>query len=423
MSTQESTRRGFARDGVVSHSANETRFAASTPAGDNLSSTADLGHEGSGTRPRISILGTRGVPAAHGGFETFVHHCAPYLVRRGYDVTVYCQADGTGPVTTDYWRGVQRVVVPVSQRGAWGTMVFDWKSTRLAAATDSLILTCGYNTAGLSLLYRLRGRRQIINMDGIEWRRQKYKWHERAFLYLNERLGCVWGNHLIADHPEIKRHLQTRVAAEKITMIPYGAEEVTAADADLLKPLGLDPYEYAIVIARPEPENSILQMVRAFSARKRNVKLVVLGNYRRTVRYEAEVLDAAGEEVIFPGAIYDPAITAALRYYARLYLHGHTIGGTNPSLVEALGAGTPVLAHDNKYNRWVAERGGIYFADEADCGAKLDHVLDDADGLLALSENCRARFHERFTYERVLQEYESLVRQFCHVPESVEVHA
>lgn len=412
MAAGESTSRSFQRNLVAA----QASFSTAPQRIDVDAPRVPADRRPVGGAPQISILGTRGVPAAHGGFETFVHRFAPYLVDCGFDVTVYCQTDGSGPVTTDFWQGVRRVIISVARGGALGTMIFDWKSTLLASRTDSLILTCGYNTAGLSLLYRLRGRQNIINMDGIEWRRQKYKFHERAFLYLNERLGCLFGNHLIADHPEIDRHLQTRVAADKITMIPYGADEVTSADAELLKPLQLNPYEYAVIIARPEPENSILQMVRAFSSRKRNIKLVVLGKYRREVPYEREVLAAASDEVVFPGAIYEPSVTAALRFYARLYLHGHTIGGTNPSLVEALSAGTPTLAQDNKYNRWVAADGASYFGDEGDCGIKLDQLLDDADYLFELSENARARFRERFTYERILEEYAALVRRFCPVP-------
>jgi glycosyltransferase involved in cell wall biosynthesis len=180
-----------------------------------------------------------------------------------------------------------------------------------------------------------------------------------------------------------------------------------------LQPLGLEPHEYAVIIARPEPENSILQKVRAFSRRERGIKLVVLGKYApQGNAFQREVLSAASNEVIFPGPIYDPATVAALRYYCRLYLHGHTVGGTNPSLVEALGAGSPVLAHDNRFNRWVAGEGGRYFRNEDDCAAKLDALLDDRDALYELSEHARARFREDFTcpsihgaYERLLTEH------------------
>ena len=139
-------------------------------------------------------------------------------------------------------------------------------------------------------------------MDGLEWRRQKWSTPEKAWLYLNERLGCWFGNHLVADHPEIENHLATRVSRHKITMIPYGAERVGKANASLLKPYGLTPDNYSIIIARPEPENNILEIVSAFSSQRRNSKLVVLGNYRPNQNeYHQKVLAAASDEVVFSG--------------------------------------------------------------------------------------------------------------------------
>ena len=215
-------------------------------------------------------------------------------------------------------------------------------------------------------------------MDGIEWKRDKWTFLERTWLYINERAGCWLGNHLIADHPEIKKHLTTRVSKNKITMIPYGSDEINTPDLTHLKPYDLEPNRYAIVIARPEPENSILEIVTAFSSKKRNKKLVVLGNYDKAdPEYSKKVNDAASDEVIFPGAIYDKSVIQALRFYALLYVHGHTVGGTNPSLVEALGAGNAVLAHDNKFNRWVAGEGNKYFKDIKQCKKVFDELCSD----------------------------------------------
>ena len=168
------------------------------------------------------------------------------------------------------------------------------------------------------------------------------------WLYLNERAGCWLGNHLIADHPEIKAHLTTRVADAKITMIPYGADRIDNPDSGVLAQYGLQPGGYAMVIARPEPENSILETVAAFSRKPRGMKLVVLGQYDpQKMLYHKQVRDAASDEVLFPGAIYEKATVSALRFHSAIYAHGHQVGGTNPSLVEAMGAGSAVLAHGN----------------------------------------------------------------------------
>jgi len=362
---------------------------------------------------KISTLGTRGVPAAHGGFETFAEFLALYLVDHGWEVTVYCQEDKGGTVWEDTWKGVHRVHIPVKQGGALGTIVFDWKSTLHASRQKKLILTLGYNTAVFGLIYRLKGITNLFNMDGLEWQRDKWSPLGRGWLYLNERMGCLLGNHLIADHPEIKSHLVTRVRSEKVTMIPYGSVRIDQADVTKLQAYELAADGYCIIIARPEPENSILEVVKAFSARARNLKLVVLGKFFPDENeYHRSVLEAGSDEVIFPGAIYDKEIVNALRFYCRLYIHGHTVGGTNPSLVEALGAGSAVLAHDNRFNRWVAGDGACFFKDEGECADQLDLLLKSKSRIDAMKSSSRDKHAAMFTWDHVLSQYEDLLKKY-----------
>ncbi|MDR3390206.1 MAG: DUF1972 domain-containing protein [Sulfuriferula sp.] len=358
---------------------------------------------------QIRILGTRGVPAAHGGFETFAEHLALYLVNQGWNVTVYCQEDGEGPNFEDTWKGVRRVRMPVATAGAAGTIVFDWKSTVHAAGETGLILTLGYNTAIFCALYRLRGHKNLINMDGIEWHRQKWGAIAKLWFWLNDWAGCWLGNHLVADHPEIKKHLSTRVSADKITTIPYGADAVEQADISTLAPYHLEPNRYAILIARAEPENSILEVVRAWSRRRRGMQLVVLGKYDPNHAYQRAVKEAASDEVSFIGAVYDKPTVAALRFHAQLYVHGHQVGGTNPSLVESLGAGNAVLAHDNPFNRWVVADGARYFSNEDECADALDMLLDNETEISRMKLASKSRFTQEFTWEKVLKEYEDLL--------------
>jgi len=358
---------------------------------------------------KLAILGTRGIPAKHGGFETFAEHLALHLVSKGWAVTVYCPAVGAPAARESEWRGIRLLHLPVHRDDAVGTIAFDWKSTLKAVGEGATVLNLGYGTAVFGLLYRLCGISNVINMDGIEWRRQKWSLPARTWLYLNERLACLFANHLIADHPEIKKHLATRVDADKITMIPYGADPVVDPDVSLLEPFNLTPNGYAIIIARPDPDNSILEIVRAFSARKRGTKLVILGNYDESVPYQKQVLDAASSEVLFPGGIYDKQIVEALRFFARVYVHGHKVGGTNPSLVEALAAGSPVLAHDNPFNREVAGPGARYFRDERHCAEELNVLLDDDLDLGDMRQSSRRRHGEKFTWHTVLNAYEELL--------------
>ena len=358
----------------------------------------------------LRILGTRGVPAAHGGFETFAEQLAHYLVGRGWRVVVYCHSDGAGPHHEDFWQGIERVHIPVSRTGPAGTVVFDWLATRHAARHRDLCLTLGYNTGVFSALLRWRGVPNLINMDGIEWSRAKWGPGARAWLWASDWAACWLANHLVADHPAIKAHLMSRVGQRKVSTIPYGADAVGAAPEAPLHELGLVPGRFLTVIARPEPENSLLEIVKGFSQRPRGVQLAVLGRYDESHPYHRAVKAAAGPEVRFLGAVYDKAKLRSLRFHSLAYVHGHQVGGTNPSLVEALGAGNAVLAHDNPFNRWVAGEGAVYFKCADTLSAALDGLLANPARVSQLQSQASSRFAEEFTWPHVLGQYERLLQ-------------
>lgn len=363
----------------------------------------------------LRMLGTRGVPAAHGGFETFAEHLALFLVQRGWRVIVYCQEEGTGPVFEDRWEGVERVHIPVTGDSPKSTIVFDWKATLHAARHRGLCLTLGYNTAVFCILLRLAGVPNVINMDGIEWSRAKWGGVAKAWFWLNERAGCWLGNHLVADHPQIKAHLATRIRASKITTIAYGADPLNAAPEGPVRGLGLEPGRYLTLVVRPEPENSVLEVVQGFSLAPRGVELAVLGNYTQENAYHRAVQAAAGPEVKFLGAIYAKQVVQALRFHSMAYVHGHQVGGTNPSLVEALGAGNAVIAHDNRFNRWVAGDGARYFRGADAFAGALTQLLQQPAAFASMRRASRQRFEEQFTWNRILGEYEGLLTQYLPV--------
>lgn len=361
----------------------------------------------------LIILGIRGVPAAHGGFESFAERLVPWMVHVGWRVTVYCQGSDTGRRYEDRWEGCRRIHIPVKLDGAAGTIEFDVKSTREALKEGGVILTLGYNTGFLSVYARMRRRRVIINMDGIEWKRAKYSKPQQIYLWVNERLAARAGNILIADHPEIAKHHASHVSRDKIQMIPYGSDPIAGADECVLARYNLTANKFFTVIARPEPENSLLEIVRAFSRKPRGIKLVVLGKYCRDHAYQCKVLDAASDEVIFPGAIYDKVSLNALRWFSLAYIHGHQVGGTNPSLVEALGAGNAVIAHDNVFNRWVADDAAVYFADEDRCAQQMELLISSELRREALQKAAHRRWSEVFTWPKVLVAYQRLIEEIA----------
>jgi glycosyltransferase involved in cell wall biosynthesis len=360
----------------------------------------------------VRILGTHGVPANYGGFETAAENVALFLVAQGWRVIVYCQTEGNGAISHDRWNGIERVLIPIDTPGWRGTSKFDLLSIRHASRTPHLCLTFGYNTGIFNTVQRLRRIPNVVNMDGIEWSRARWGLIRQAILYVNERISCVVGNHLIADHPEIETYLQSRAPARKISTITYGADPVVAAPEEPVTSRGLVPGEFLTLICRPIPENSILELVRGFSRKPRGRKLALVGTYLADDPYHRAVRASASDEVVFVGSVYDKTQLAALRFHGVAYLHGHTVGGTNPSLVEAMAAGNPVIAHDNPYNRWVAQGGAVYFRTEDDVSDRLDEILDRPDRLAQLGTASRERHLQEFTWTHVAGQYEQLLLRF-----------
>ena len=233
--------------------------------------------------------------------------------------------------------------------------------------------------------------------------------YSRLWFWSNEKLGCILADQLIADHPEIENHLKNNFFVKPITMIPYGADEIELTQHSIIDKHGLEPQKYSIVIARPEPENSILEIVTAFSRKERNHKLVILGNYDTKNSYHKKILNSANDEIIFMGPIYKKDTVAELRFFCKFYFHGHQVGGTNPALVEAMGAGCAVIAHDNIFNRWVLNDDAVFFKTSSD----IENILETSSHKNALFEDLRAKtkknFNIGFKWEKILKEYHDLI--------------
>ncbi|MEM6638053.1 MAG: DUF1972 domain-containing protein [Pseudomonadota bacterium] len=358
----------------------------------------------------LNILGTRGIPPAHGGFETFASALSRHLVTRNWRVNVYCQddegryADGN----QDEWKGVTRTHFRAKRPGPLGSMEFDLKCVRHVLGMPGIDLVLGYNTAIFCVLQRLKGRRIIMNMDGIEWKRLKWSMGPKAWFFINEIIGANLANVTITDHPEISRHVAARCFDVPL-MIPYGGDEIRQADPELLAPFGVIPDRYLISVARIEPENSILELVQGAAAMPEGYKLLILGKCDPANAYHNAVLAAGGDHVLFAGAYYDPAIVRALRFHTRGHLHGHQVGGTNPSLVEALGAGNAVIAHDNRFNRWTAGDEQLFFSDVAGVAKAITTLCTDNVHTRAARIAARARHATQFRWDGVLRAYEDVL--------------
>ena len=360
-------------------------------------------------RNKLLILGTRGIPERNGVLETFAKRLALYLTRRGWRVTVYCQGEEK-KLAYSVWQGISLVHIPVPKDNSFWSVLFDLKATLHAARQEGLILTFGYNTAIFSLLYRLKNRVNLTTVNNMEWWRKKWNALEKSWLYANERCATLFSDYLIAVNPLVESYLRSQVRADlPIFTIPHSAKAFTEADEALLKEYNLLPQKYCLLNASLEPENSILEIVSAFSQEQRNIRLVVIGKYMPDKNaYHRKVLASASDEVMFVGKVRDRQIVESLQYYAYLYVHGHQIGGSNTSLIEAMSVGNPILAHKNHLNFWIAENNAVYFEGTADCANKLAQLLKDRQKLQTMSKNSLARYYREYADDRDLKAYEEL---------------
>lgn len=357
----------------------------------------------------VALLGTRGIPANHGGFETAAQEVSEYLARAGWNVTVYCQLDGRGAIKEDTFGLSRRVLIPVPGDGWLSTIRFDARALLHAIRRDySVHLTFGYNTAFLNVLDVLARRPSVINMDGLEWARPRWSRLQRLGLRVNEWLAGILGTELIADHPVIAQSLERVAPHAKINMVPYGAYRHQVATMDKLKEFSLAEESYFLVVARPVPDNSILEIVRAFAAHPSQT-LVLVGRYRDSEPYENQVLQAATPNVQFLGAIYDQEALFELRAGALGYIHGHTVGGTNPSLVEALAAGNAVIAHDNVFNRWVASGAGLYFKSGQELARHVAALSESPELVRDLGAKALQRWRAEFSWDVIGDEYNAVL--------------
>lgn len=357
---------------------------------------------------RIALIGTRGIPAAYGGFETAVEEVGRRLVERGHRVLVYGRDAG---ISGDAYLGMRRVTLPAVRQKALETLSHTALSTAHAvtkARPDAAFVFNAANSPFLPVL-RARGIPVALHMDGLEWRRSKWGGRGKAYYRWAEAFGVRTADAIIADAPGIAdyyRH-QFDVPSE---LIRYGAPLLDDAPTDGIRALGLEPGGYHLVVARFEPENHVREIVEGYAASTAAKPLVVVGSAPYAADYTAAIdaLAAADDRIRLLGAVYDQELLDALYHHAFTYLHGHSVGGTNPSLLRAMGAGTAVIAYDVVFNREVLDEQGWYFADPAAVSTAVETAEADPGAVDSVGRSLRARSAEDFSWDAVADAYEQL---------------
>ncbi len=364
---------------------------------------------------RIAILGTRGIPNLYGGFEQFAEYLSVGLVKRGHAVGVYLPH--THPYHEPTFHGVHlhRIYTPERALGPAAHFLYDHLSLRDAIKQGyEIALACGYGTSAPSFyLNRLKGLKVVTNMDGLEWKRTKWHPAVQTLTRWMEKLAVQRSHALVADNLGIQEDLWERYGAVS-TYIPYGAEWILPTSEDALTEYEVTPRGYDLVIARLEPENNIELILDGHKIAGSPRPLLVVGNCQTAYGKALLLRYAHQHHIRFLGSLYDKSILDALRYHCRLYYHGHSVGGTNPSLLEAIGCEALIAIHENRFNRSVIGSLAPGFH-QVQCVAELA-VADLESIRVGCVGTQLATLKERFTWEGVILAYEQLFQKVLGRP-------
>jgi len=369
---------------------------------------------------KVAILGARGIPARYGGFETFAEKLAVGLFERGFDVTVFCES---GEVSaSDVFHGVKLRYVSAPSLGPLTTVFYDLKCLWAARKGYDLVYMLGYGAAPFCVIPRLGGAKVWINPDGLEWARAKWGFVARNYFRLMEWISLHASNRIIADAEAIATSLASRHGKLRAcTVIPYGCEVIeTPLAVEPLSQWNLVPNSYFLVVARLEPENQVLEMLQAFQQSRSNMQLVVVGNHLAESQYVERLRAVRDPRIRMIGAVYDQHQLACLRYHCFAYLHGHTVGGTNPSLLEAMGCGNLIVAHDNPFNREVLGEYAFFFGGTNDLTSILDRIEEDESTQSRMRSGAQLRAMDHYSWPSIIERYISLMQAELPSPGDAE---
>lgn len=360
---------------------------------------------------KIAILGTRGIPANYGGFETFAEQLGTRLAARGHEVTVYCRKHYSTGISSTY-NGVKLVVLPTIRHKYFDTVVHTLLSVLHAAPHGyDVILICNAANSIYAFIPRLFGTPTLVNVDGLERKRKKWNWVGRGYYWLSEWLSTFLPTAIVTDAQVIQDYYATRYGKES-AMIAYGAEVARRAQPEPLAKYGLEPNRYVLYVSRLEPENNAHLVIEAYQKLDTVWPLVIVGGAPYAQEYIAQLKCTSDPRVKFLGFVFGEDYRA-LQQNAYCYVHATEVGGTHPALIEAMGAGNCALTLNTPENVEVLGDAGIVYDSVADLTRQLQRVLADPELITEYRRRAMARVLELYNWERITDEYEVLLARLA----------
>ena len=358
-------------------------------------------------RLRIGIIGTRGIPNHYGGFEQFAQYLSLGLVQRGHDVYVYNSSNH--PYKETEWNDVQIIHCkdPEAKLGTFGQFIYD-----LNCINDSrnrsfdVLLHLGYTSDSIWHWRWPKNTINIVNMDGLEWMRSKYNKPTRQFLKWAESLAAKNAQVLIADSKYMQAYLD-KIYKKRSVFIPYGAEVFSAIDLSVFRKYKLNPGEYFLSIARMEPENNIEMIIRGYLASHNPYPLMIVGDINNAFG-KRMVSKYSTRSLIFCGPVYDQPDLNNLRYHSVKYFHGHSVGGTNPSLLEAMACQCNIAAHNNTFNKAILQEDADYFSSAEEIASMIISPVSEKTNVQRKLSNLE-KINSIYSQQKNIDDYEQLM--------------
>lgn len=358
----------------------------------------------------IAMIGTRGVPACYGGFETCVEELGKRLVARGHSVTVYCRKEYYDSCP-DQYLGMNLIYLPCLRKKSVETLSHTFLSIWHAIRQnfDALMIFNAANSPIL-LLPRLLGKKIAINTDGLEWKRGKWGRVGRSYYKFSEWFATKIANRIISDSQGIQDYYLKRYKAKSV-FIAYGAYPHQSNDPSLLQGIGVRPGEYFLQVTRFEPENNPLLTIHAFKQLETDKKLVLIGGAPYESDYLSEIKKEINDNIIIPGPIYESNLLNEIWCNCFAYVHGNEVGGTNPALLQAMGNRCFVIAIDVCFSRDVLDHCGIYFEKNIQSlSSKMNWSLENFSKMDKFKDLAVRRIKDMYSWDIIAEKYEKMFR-------------